>query len=173
MNHERLERAVFAAEVRRKGTLLSDEAVADVCEALLEVADEGTITLELHEQLLGKAIDEKAKAEAEAQRLEALRVQSVAMGQSANRRISELEAEVARLKSQDKTEMYANAWERELGPPFVAKTHRIDSLVLTTRLRMGELARLRAEAAAPKSDRPGGAPRGPELDEVLRSGGRD
>lgn len=54
MDHERLGRAVWAAELRRKGTLLSDEAVADVCEALLEVAGDGTITLELHEQLMGQ-----------------------------------------------------------------------------------------------------------------------
>lgn len=61
MSLERLKRAVFAAEVRRKGTLLSDEAVADVCEALLQLVEEaeGTITLELHERLLREAVERK------------------------------------------------------------------------------------------------------------------
>lgn len=41
-------------------------------------------------------------------------------------------------------ETYANAWARELGPPFRAKRHAIDALVLTTRERMEELTRWRA-----------------------------
>lgn len=52
MNVERHDRARFAAELRRKGTLLSDEAIADVCEAYLELIEDGTITLELHEQVV-------------------------------------------------------------------------------------------------------------------------
>lgn len=71
MDHERLGRAVWAAELRRKGTLLSDEAVADVCEALLEVAGAGTITLELHEQVvatLHSNADERVKRVEEAAR---------------------------------------------------------------------------------------------------------
>lgn len=56
MDDERMERAQFAAELRRKGTLLSDEAVADVCEAFLELVDEGTITLELHLRLVDEAV---------------------------------------------------------------------------------------------------------------------
>lgn len=55
MSMERHERARFAAELRRRGTMLSDEAVADVCEAYLELVDEGTITLELHRRLLDEA----------------------------------------------------------------------------------------------------------------------
>jgi hypothetical protein len=50
---------------------------------------------------------------------------------------------ITRLADND-TEMYASAWERELGPPFVGKSHRIDALVLTTRERMAELTRWRA-----------------------------
>jgi hypothetical protein len=41
------------------------------------------------------------------------------------------------------TEMYAKAWEREIGAPYRAKTHRIDALVLTTRDRIAERNRLR------------------------------
>lgn len=60
MDLQRLERAQFAAELRRKGTLLSDEAIADVCEALLELTEEGTITLELHHDVMRNVIDADA-----------------------------------------------------------------------------------------------------------------
>lgn len=62
MNVERHDRARFAAELRRKGTLLSDEAIADVCEAYLELVEDGTITLELHEQLLSTSRKEASDA---------------------------------------------------------------------------------------------------------------
>ena len=40
--------------------------------------------------------------------------------------------------------MYSNAWERELRPAmFIPKSHRIDSLVLTTRLVVREAMRFR------------------------------
>lgn len=39
-------------------------------------------------------------------------------------------------------EMYANAWEREIGPPYAAKRHRIDCLVLTTKEVRAEAARV-------------------------------
>jgi hypothetical protein len=40
-------------------------------------------------------------------------------------------------------EMYGRAWEREIGPPYRAKAHHIDCLVLTTRDRIAELNRYR------------------------------
>jgi hypothetical protein len=43
------------------------------------------------------------------------------------------------------TEMYARAWQRELGPPWIAKNHRIDGLVLTTRDRQERLRTIEAE----------------------------
>lgn len=55
MDLKRHDRARFAAELRRRGTMLSDEAIADVCEAYLELADDGTISLELHEHLVDQA----------------------------------------------------------------------------------------------------------------------
>lgn len=175
VNHERLDRAQFAAEVRRKGTLLSDEAIGDVCEALLELLDGGSISLELHEELLGKARVERNHLLSE---------------------INNLKEQLAS-KKVDHTEMYAKAWERELGPPFVAKTHRIDSLVLTTRVRMEELRQLRddlkdlmryvddAKGEAEKLGRITGEPLSDfmrrlrleaarsALDEVIRNGERD
>lgn len=42
-------------------------------------------------------------------------------------------------------DLYAKAWERELGPPYVRKTWHIDALVLTTRLRLQERDEARAE----------------------------
>lgn len=65
MDAERMERAQFAAELRRKGTLLSDEAIADVCEAFLELADDGSISLELHEQISGAVRAERDQARAD------------------------------------------------------------------------------------------------------------
>lgn len=50
---------------------------------------------------------------------------------------------IARLADND-AEMYARAWARELGPPYVAKRHRIDALVMTTQERMRELTRWRS-----------------------------
>lgn len=41
--------------------------------------------------------------------------------------------------------MYSRAWERELKPPFVQKSHRIDALVMTTQLRLKERDDARAE----------------------------
>lgn len=60
-----------------------------------------------------------------------------------------LKAECARLKqlaeSETRTaEMYARAWEREIGPPYRAKAHHIDCLVLTTQDRIRELTKWRA-----------------------------
>lgn len=66
MDTERVKRARFAAEVRRKGTLLSDEAVEDVCEALLELIDGGVITLELHRQIVDQVrVSARRRAHAE------------------------------------------------------------------------------------------------------------
>lgn len=98
MDLKRHDRARFASELRRRGTMLSDEAIADVCEAYLELADDGSISLELHEQVLQRLRGRLAEAAAENGRLENIRLQGVAMGQAANRRIAELEAEVNRLK---------------------------------------------------------------------------
>ena len=47
-------------------------------------------------------------------------------------------------------DMYAKAWQRELGGKLIAKTHLIDALVLTTR----ELVRERDEALAKLASRP-------------------
>lgn len=41
-------------------------------------------------------------------------------------------------------DMYAEAWEREIGPPYRQKFHHIDAMVLTTQDRMKELGGLRA-----------------------------
>lgn len=41
-------------------------------------------------------------------------------------------------------EMYAHAWQRELGPPYRGR-HHIDAMVLTTRDRMEEIAALKKE----------------------------
>lgn len=59
MNRDRMERAQFAAEVRRKGTLLSSEGIEDVCEALLELIEDGAISLELHEEITSKLRKER------------------------------------------------------------------------------------------------------------------
>lgn len=40
--------------------------------------------------------------------------------------------------------MYARAWRRELGGTLLNKVHEIDALVLTTQLRMKELAEAKA-----------------------------
>ena len=50
--------------------------------------------------------------------------------------------------------MYAKAWEREIGPPYVEKTHHIiDSLVVTTRARIEAPADARAEVERPTRER--------------------
>lgn len=116
MNYDRIDRARFAAELRRRGTLISDEGLVDVCEAFLEcfAALEGTVTLELHGEVTRKLIEERDAAQqagltlaasldtasAEVKRLEALRQQGVEMGRAANRRIHALEAELVRLKAE-------------------------------------------------------------------------
>jgi hypothetical protein len=71
---------------------------------------------------------------------------AVALVRKAN---EDLKHEITRLQGladseQRSAEMYARAWEREIGPPYRAKTHHIDCLVLTTRDRMQELNRWRA-----------------------------
>lgn len=69
MNRERMERAQFAADLRRKGTLLSDEAIGDVCEALLELLETGGISLELHEEITAEL-----RAQRDAARMDLLRL---------------------------------------------------------------------------------------------------
>lgn len=139
MIQERLEAACWAAELRRRGTLLSDQAVAEVCEALLELAGEGTITLELHERVMAERTEqrdellrstEKALGDvrAEVVRLEALRLQGVAMGQAANRRIEELERWLADTEGRRKAECeHANRWAAR-AHAAEAELHRLKTL---------------------------------------------
>lgn len=39
-------------------------------------------------------------------------------------------------------DMYANAWEREIGPPYVNKRHHIDAMVVTTQMVRAQAARV-------------------------------
>lgn len=64
-----------------------------------------------------------------------------------NKTVEQLERELARANAD--ADMYANAWAREIGPPYRAKSHNIDALVLTTRDRMQELRDLRERVKAP------------------------
>lgn len=76
--------------------------------------------------------------------------------ENANRRVRQLEAEVTSLQqavksANDDADMYAKAWQRELGRFMPAKTHRIDACVVGTR-RLVEGAN-KAEAYAAAVDR--------------------
>lgn len=62
----------------------------------------------------------------------------------AEAKVMDLERDL-RLAKADADQM-ARAWQRELGGPFVAKTHWIDAMVLTTRDRMESLQKLRTFA---------------------------
>lgn len=55
------------------------------------------------------------------------------------RQIQSLTAKLDAALRANSDHMYATAWERELGPPYRAKSHHIDSMVLTTRDRMTDL----------------------------------
>jgi hypothetical protein len=56
VNPQRIQDALFAARLRPRGVILSSEAIADVCEVLLYLVEEGTLTLSAHEHILKQAL---------------------------------------------------------------------------------------------------------------------
>lgn len=136
------------------GPDITDEQVADTAEALAATLAEREAQHEREKRLLvgescshlkhiealGRALGER---EAEIERLKQEIIYANARTSDARRDAKDADSNC---------EMYARAWARELGAPYVAKTHRIDALVLTTQERIKERDEARAALATARKE---------------------
>jgi hypothetical protein len=194
MDTERIERARFAAEVRRRGTILSNEAITDLCEALLEILDGGSISLELHRELLDKVrstldyqsgpswdthrerVTELERERDEAQHRYERALEALAESSAAAAR------EQARLREALEVVIIEGDCVRDSSPECFMLRHHMRVAWLAAKRAVAPEVKPSVELALEKVygfDANGspvaeaGAPRGPELDDVIRDGGRD